>query len=61
MIGASDAYKPCHFLSVMRTFRWVYVNCLNRLRFLAETGTKFKKMHLFEQFTDHNSGRKHEK
>ena len=26
--------------SVMRTFRWIYLNCFNRLRFLAEVSTK---------------------
>ena len=46
---------------VMRTFRCIYVNCFNRLRFLAEVSTKLQKMHFFGQFTDHNSGRKHGK
>ena len=27
----------------MRTFRCIYVNCFNRLRFLAEVSTKLKK------------------
>ena len=28
--------------------RWyIYVNCLNRLRILAEVSTKFQKMHSF--------------
>ena len=29
--------------SVMRTFRCIYVNCFNRLRFLAEVSTKLQK------------------
>ena len=29
--------------SVMRTFRYIYVNCFNRLRFLAEVNTDCKK------------------
>ena len=45
--------------SVMRTFRCIYVNCFNRLRFLAEVSTKFSKMHFLGQFMDHNSGRIH--
>ena len=45
----------------MKTFRsiYIYVNCFNRLRFLAEVSTKLQKMHFFGQFKDHNSGRKH--
>ena len=46
--------------SLMRTFRCIYVNCLNRLRFLAEVSTKLQKMHFFGQSKNHNSGRKHE-
>ena len=45
--------------TVIRTFRSIYVNCFNRLRFLAEVSTKLQKMHFFGQFKDHNSGRKH--
>ena len=45
--------------SAMRTFRCIYVNCFNRLRFLAEISTKLEKMHLFGKFKNHNSGRKH--
>ena len=42
--------------SVMKTFRCIYVNCFNRLRFLAEVRTNSKKeMHFFGQFKDHNS------
>ena len=45
--------------TVMKIFRSIYVNCFNRLRFLAEVSTKLQKMHFFGQFKDHNSGRKH--
>ena len=45
--------------SVMRTFRWIYANCFNRSEFLAEITTVLQNMHLFGQFKDHNSGRKH--
>ena len=45
--------------TVIKTFRSIYVNCFNRLRFLAEVSTKLQKMHFFGQFKDHNSGRKH--
>ena len=47
--------------SVMRTFRWIYANCFNRSKFLAEITTVLQNMHLFGQFKDHNSGRKHGK
>ena len=40
---------------VMRTFRCVYVNYFNRLRFFAEINTKLQKMHFFRQFKDHVS------
>ena len=44
---------------LMRTFRFIYVNYFNRLRFLAEISTKLQKMHCFGQFKDHNSESKH--
>ena len=44
--------------SAMRTLRCIYVNCFNRIRFLAEVNTNLWKIHFFGQFTDHNSGRK---
>ena len=47
--------------SVMRTFRCIYVNCFNRLRFLAEISTKLQRKHFFGQFKVHNSGRKKRK
>ena len=37
---------------VMRTFKCIYVNCLNRLRFLTEVSTKLQKMHFFGQFKE---------
>ena len=45
----------------MKIFRSIYINCFDRLRFLAEVSTKLQKMHLFIQFKDYNSGRKHRK
>ena len=44
--------------SVMRTFRCIYANYFNRLRFLADVSTKLKKMHFLGEFNDHNSGKK---
>ena len=38
--------------SIMRTFRYIYTNCFNRLRFLAENNTKLRKMNSFGQFKD---------
>ena len=32
---------------VMRTFRYIYLNCFNKLMFLAEVSTKLQKMHFF--------------
>ena len=37
----------------------MYVNCFNRLRFLADVSTKLQKMHFFGQLNDPNSGREH--
>ena len=34
----------------MRTFRYI---CVNRIRFLAEVGTKLQKNHFFGKFKDH--------
>ena len=48
-------------VSVMRTFRRIYVNSFTRLRFLAEVSTILQKMHFFGQFKDHNQGRNHGK
>ena len=45
--------------TVIKTFRSIYVNCFNILRFLAEVSTKLQKIHFFGQFKDYNSGRKH--
>ena len=32
----------------LRTFMCIYVSCFNRLRFLAEVSTKFRKIHFFD-------------
>ena len=45
--------------TIIKTFRFIYVNCFNTLRFPAEVRTKLQKTHFFGQFKDHNSGRKH--
>ena len=34
--------------TVIKTFRSIYVNCFNRLRFLAEVSTKLQKMHFLD-------------
>ena len=41
--------------SIMSSFRCIYVNCFNRLRFLTEVSTKLQKSYFFGQFKDHNS------
>ena len=43
--------------SVMRIYRYIYVNCFNRLKFLAEVSTNLQKFNFARQFMDHNSGR----
>ena len=43
----------------MGTSRCIYVNCFNRLRFLAVVSTKLHKIALFWIIKDHNSERKH--
>ena len=45
---------------VTRPFRCIYVNCFNRLRYLAEVSIKLQKIPFFGQFKEHISGRKHE-
>ena len=40
---------------VTRPFRWIYVNCFDRLNFLADISIKLQKMHLFRQFQGHKS------
>ena len=58
----SDPYKNTIFWkSMMRSFRWIEINCFNRFRFLAEVSTNLQKMHYFGQFKDHNSGSKKRK
>ena len=44
---------------LMRSFRCIYEDCFQRLRFLSEVRTKLHEMHLFRILKDHNSGRKH--
>ena len=41
----------------MRSFRWLEMNCVNIFKLLAEVSTNLQKMHYFEQFKDHNSGK----
>ena len=45
--------------NVVRNFRYIYVICSNRIRFLAGVSTKLQKnAFFFGQFKNHNSGRK---
>ena len=39
--------------SMMRSSRWVEMNCFDIFRFLAEVSTHLKKMHYFRQFKNH--------
>ena len=39
--------------SMMRSSRWIEMNCFNIFRFLAEVSTHLKKMHYFRQFKNH--------
>ena len=58
-IVAQNSIKNTIFWkSMMRSFRWIEINCFNRFRFLAEVSTNLQKMHYFGQFKDHNSRRK---
>ena len=50
MNGGSNSYKPYHFLKEMKTFRWIYVNCFNILRFLAVVSAKLQKCIFLGQF-----------
>ena len=62
-ISWSVAQTPINHIifwnTVIKIFTSIYVNCFNRIRFLAEGSTKLQKMHFFGQFKDHNSRRKH--
>ena len=58
MVAQTPINHIIFWKTVIRTFRFIYVNCFNRLRFLAEVSTKLQKMHFFVQFKDHNSGKK---
>ena len=42
---------------ITRPFRCIYVNCLNRLRFLAEVSTKLQKMHFLDNLRTINQER----
>ena len=44
--GGSDTHI-IFWKSIMRTSKCSYVNCFNRLRFLAEISTKLQKIHFF--------------
>ena len=63
MNGDSDPNKPINHIiflkSVMATFKSIYVNCFNRLRFPAEVSTNLQKGHFLRQFKDQISGTKH--
>ena len=46
--------------SVMKTFRCIYENCFNRLRFLLRSVQNCKKLHFSGLFKEHKWGRKRE-
>ena len=58
MVAQTPINHIIFWKTVIRTFRFIYVNCFNRLRFLAKVSTTLKKIHFFGQFKDHNSGRR---
>ena len=43
---------------MMRSFRWIEMNCFNIFRFIGEVRENLLKMHYFGQLKDHNSGKK---
>ena len=56
----SDPHKQYDFLKECNdNFHIQYVNCFNRLRFLAKVSTNLQKIHFFIQFKDPNSVRKY--
>ena len=59
MVAQTPLNHTIFWKTVIRTFRSIYVNCFNKLRFLSEISRKLQTMHFFGQFKDHNSGRKH--
>ena len=42
--------KNIFWKSMMRSFRWLEINCFNIFRFIAEVSTNFQKMHNFGWF-----------
>ena len=46
MVSQTPINHTIFWKSVMRTFRCIYVNRFNRLRFLAEVSTELQKKHL---------------
>ena len=51
-ISWTVAQTPIRYIifwkTVIKTFRSIYVNCFNTLRFLAEVSTKLQKMHFLD-------------
>ena len=51
-ISWTVAQTPIRYIifwkTVIKTFRSIYVNCFNTLRFLAEASTKLQKMHFLD-------------
>ena len=53
-----DPYKKILFSKRAFSVGKIQVYCFNMFSFLAQLSTNLQKMHYFEQFKDHNSGKK---
>ena len=49
LISRTPIKDTIFWKSMMRSFRWIEINCFNRFRFLAEVSTNLQKMHYFGQ------------
>ena len=58
-VAQTPANHRIFWKSVMRTFRRIFANCFNRLRFLLRSAQNCKKHPFSGHFKDHYSGRKH--
>ena len=59
MVAQTPINHIIFWKTLMKIFIPIYVNCFDKLRFLAEVSTNLQKMHFFGQFKDYNSGRRH--
>ena len=60
LISRTPIKNTIFWKSMIKSFRWIEINCFNIFRFLV-VSKNLQKMHYFRQFKDHNSGKKLDK